>query len=264
MGASVLVEGKEEEEEEEEEEDQQEGKEHREQPETEAPPLGDIRDETIYTSDVELGDPSFQKVRRDGRENVKEEKTGKAAKAPAGSSIGLTWQQILLVLQPYFWPSRTSLNWLGNRVRCIASWLLIAASKCCTVIAPFFLARAINFLGGKPAADAATGEMQMEPVKAAMAAVEFCALTFLGIFLQELQSVIYLSVRKVNIGRERERANTHTHILIHTHTHICISRSPALKYPNTPTRTSSPSAWAGSSMQRSARRSAPSTGEWTR
>jgi len=73
MGASVLVEGKEEEEEEEEEEDQQEGKEHREQPETEAPPLGDIRDETIYTSDVELGDPSFQKVRRDGRENVKEE-----------------------------------------------------------------------------------------------------------------------------------------------------------------------------------------------
>jgi hypothetical protein len=192
MGPSVLVEGKEEEEEEE-KGDQQEG------PETQAPPLGDARGETIYTSDVELGDPSFQKVRSDGRGGGKEEKAGKAGKAPAGSSAGLTYNQILLVLQPYFWPSRTSLNWLGNRVRCIASWVLIAASKGCTVIAPFFLARAINFLGGKSAADAAAGEAQMDPGKAAMAAVEFCALTFLGIFLQELQSVIYLSVRKVNI-----------------------------------------------------------------
>ena len=33
----------------------------------------------------------------------------------------------MLVLQPYFWPSRQSRDWFQNRVRCAAVWVLILA-----------------------------------------------------------------------------------------------------------------------------------------
>lgn len=40
---------------------------------------------------------------------------------------GLSYKEIMLVLQPYFWPSRQSRDWFQNRLRCVAVWLLIIA-----------------------------------------------------------------------------------------------------------------------------------------
>jgi hypothetical protein len=48
--------------------------------------------------------------------------------------------------QPYFWPGSRSPNYWMNRVRCISTWVFVAASKATSVYSPIFIAAATTAL----------------------------------------------------------------------------------------------------------------------
>ncbi|RYY87958.1 hypothetical protein EON63_03135, partial [archaeon] len=54
--------------------------------------------------------------------------------------------ELFTILSPYFWPSSSSKDAFINRVRSTSTWSMVAISKFCNIIAPFYLSTATNAL----------------------------------------------------------------------------------------------------------------------
>lgn len=92
--------------------------------------------------------------------------------------------ELFRVLRPYFWPDEGTDGAALNRLRAITTWLMVAASKICSLYSPFFLAAATN--------SAIAGDW----IQAVNEVVGFCVLK-LGVSLfKELQGIIYLKVKQ--------------------------------------------------------------------
>lgn len=113
----------------------------------------------------------------------------------------LTLYELMLVLSPYFWPASGSDGAIINRIRSTSTWLMVAASKTCNLIAPLFLSMATNELVNKNFSSA---------VKALLT---YTVLRFASSTFKELQSIIYIKVKQQASIELQELAFTHLHML---------------------------------------------------
>jgi len=113
----------------------------------------------------------------------------------------LSLKSILVVLKPYFWPDATSTSATLNRIRALATWVFVIASKACTLLAPIYLGRASTEL------------TRMNYDACIRNVIYFCLLTFAGFFFKEAQSLVYLRVAQAAFVQLAELAFRHLHSL---------------------------------------------------
>ena len=112
----------------------------------------------------------------------------------------LTLWQLLLVLKPYFWPRGPT-----NRVRAVATYVILGGSKAANIAAPLFIQSATN------------GLMEGDYRKAVRSAGLYCLLVLLSKCLREVQSVVYLKVQQVAFIEIYEQTYMHIHSLVITY-----------------------------------------------
>lgn len=118
-----------------------------------------------------------------------------------GKKARLSTRSFLVVLKPYFWPDATSTSATLNRIRAISTWVFVAASKACSLIAPVYIGRASTEL------------TRMNWEAAVRNVVYFALLTFVSSALKEAQSLIYLRVAQVAFVQLAELSFSHLHDL---------------------------------------------------
>ena len=113
---------------------------------------------------------------------------------PDESEPQLSKCELFSLLKPYFWPDGTL-----QRARALISLSLIAVSKLCSIIAPLYLARAVDTL--------------TDDVFPVTEVVSFCALKLGGSLAGEVQNTIYLRVKQDAYRQLAERTFRHLHSL---------------------------------------------------
>lgn len=108
---------------------------------------------------------------------------------------------LMIILKPYFWPSRTSTSALMNRTRAIMTWVCVASSKACTLTSPIFLGKSASALA------------RFDYASCAKNAIIFSCLQFSSTFLKEMQSLIYLKVAQAAFVQLSEVSFFHLHSL---------------------------------------------------
>lgn len=108
---------------------------------------------------------------------------------------------LLIILKPYFWPSRTSTSALMNRTRAIMTWVCVASSKACTLASPVFLGRAASALA------------RFDYASCARNAIIYSCFQFSSTFLKEMQSLFYLKVAQAAFVQLSEVSFYHLHSL---------------------------------------------------
>jgi ABC-type transport system involved in Fe-S cluster assembly fused permease/ATPase subunit len=95
-------------------------------------------------------------------------------------TVNVHWKSMLRILKPYFWPAG-----VWNRLLILATWGLMGAGKACGVVAPLFLADAVNQLQATPA-EAPYGNLAI-----------FTALSLAPRVLEELQDMLVVNIWRV-------------------------------------------------------------------
>jgi ABC-type transport system involved in Fe-S cluster assembly fused permease/ATPase subunit len=113
----------------------------------------------------------------------------------------LNRRAILLILKPYFWPSKTATTATVNRVRAIMTWVFVASGKACSLTAPIYLGRASTALS------------RFDYANCTRHAIIYCVLSFLSKFFSECQSLIYLKVAQAAFVELSEISFSHLHSL---------------------------------------------------
>ena len=113
----------------------------------------------------------------------------------------LSMKSFLIVLRPYFWPDATANSAMLNRIRALATWVCVIASKACTLLAPIYLGRASTELTRLNYDDCIRNVLI------------FSALGFGGFLFKEAQSLVYLRVAQAAFVQLAELAFRHLHSL---------------------------------------------------
>lgn len=112
---------------------------------------------------------------------------------------GLSLYELIVVLRPFFWPSEGSDGAVINRIRAVSTWLVVGGSKACSLLSPYYLSTATNYLVLGNFADAAT------------AMIGFALLRFASQFLRECQSMLYIKVKQQASIELQELTFSHLH-----------------------------------------------------
>lgn len=112
---------------------------------------------------------------------------------------GLSLYELIVVLRPFFWPSEGSDGAVINRIRAGSTWLVVGGSKACSLLSPYYLSTATNYLVLGNFADAAT------------AMIGFALLRFASQFLRECQSILYIKVKQQASIELQELTFSHLH-----------------------------------------------------
>lgn len=115
----------------------------------------------------------------------------------------LTIWGLLRLLRPYFWPESGSDGAFINRCRSSATWAFVLLSKVSSLIAPFYLISATNYLTQAP----------LELRKSIISLSIFCSLKLATVILKELQSLIYIKVKQQANIELQEYTFKHLHTL---------------------------------------------------
>jgi ATP-binding cassette, subfamily B, heavy metal transporter len=113
----------------------------------------------------------------------------------------LSFYELFRVLLPYFWPAKGSDGAFINRIRSTSTWLMVALSKACNLIAPLYLSTATN--------DTVNGQLGLGIKFMAI----YCILRFLSSLFKELQSIIYIKVKQQAGIELQELTFAHLHTL---------------------------------------------------
>lgn len=113
----------------------------------------------------------------------------------------LSFFELLYVLRAYFWPDEGTDGAFVNRVRSSATWVMVALSKSCNLLNPYFLAAATNAL--------TDGRYK----EAAQYIILYCSFRALSSLFKELQSIIYMKVKQQANIQLTEKTFTHVHSL---------------------------------------------------
>ena len=126
---------------------------------------------------------------------------GEAAKNEVEDQRPMSFFELLYVLRAYFWPDEGTDGAFINRVRSSATWVMVALSKSCNLLNPYFLAAATNALTDGHYKDAAKY------------IILYCSFRALSSLFKELQSIIYMKVKQQANIQLTERTFTHVHSL---------------------------------------------------
>ena len=117
------------------------------------------------------------------------------------ASKTLTFRELMLVLGPFFWPNEGTDGAVINRIRSTLTWVMVALSKTCSLIAPLYLSTGTNELTVGNYSRAATN------------ICIFCALRFGSTFFKEAQSIVFLKVKQQAYIQLAETTFAHLHEL---------------------------------------------------
>jgi len=113
----------------------------------------------------------------------------------------LSKRAILVVLKPYFWPDATASSATLNRVRALATWFFVIASKVCSLLSPIYIGKASTEL------------TRMNYEETIRNVIYYCLLTFAAAVLKECQSLVYLRVAQAAFVQLAEITFHHLHSL---------------------------------------------------
>mmetsp|Transcript_19723 Transcript_19723/g.29271 ORF Transcript_19723/g.29271 Transcript_19723/m.29271 type:complete len:704 (+) Transcript_19723:759-2870(+) len=113
----------------------------------------------------------------------------------------LSMKSILMVLKPYFWPDATATSATLNRIRALATWVFVIASKLCTIVSPIYIGRASTELTRGNYEDCIWN------------IIWFCLISLAGYAFKEGQSLIYLRVAQAAFVQLSELSFRHLHSL---------------------------------------------------
>ena len=116
-------------------------------------------------------------------------------------SKNLTIRELMLVLGPFFWPNEGTDGAVLNRIRSTLTWVMVALSKTCSLIAPLYLSAGTNELTVGNYSRAATN------------IGIFCSLRFGSTFFKEAQSIVFLKVKQQAYIQLAETTFAHLHEL---------------------------------------------------
>ena len=124
---------------------------------------------------------------------------GEADEKPVSKT--LTFRELMLVLGPFFWPNEGTDGALINRIRSTLTWVMVACSKTCSLVAPLYLSAGTNELTVGNYSRAATN------------IGIFCSLRFGSSFFKEAQSIVFLKVKQQAYIQLAETTFAHLHEL---------------------------------------------------
>lgn len=113
----------------------------------------------------------------------------------------LSMKSILLVLKPYFWPDATANSATLNRIRAMATWVFITASKLCSLAAPIYIGRAST--------DLTQGNYE----SCILNVIWYSLFTFASYAFKEGQTLVYLRVAQAAFVQLAELSFRHLHTL---------------------------------------------------
>jgi len=113
----------------------------------------------------------------------------------------LSMKAVLTVLKPYFWPDATASSAMLNRLRAIATWAFVIASKACGLLAPIYIGRASTDLS-RSNYDGCIRNV-----------VWYSLLTLASAVCREAQSLVYLRVAQAAFVQLAELSFRHLHSL---------------------------------------------------
>lgn len=113
----------------------------------------------------------------------------------------LTIFDIIRVLIPYFWPAEGSDGALINRIRSTSTWMMVALSKTCSLLAPIYLSYSADAL------------ISHKYVNAAEYMIVFALLRFLSSLFKELQAIVYIKVKQQASIELQDTTFAHIHSL---------------------------------------------------
>lgn len=108
----------------------------------------------------------------------------------------LSIKDIVIILSPFFWP-----NNVWARLRSMATWVCVALSKICSLMAPLFLSNATNAV--------VSGKYQTACVNVAI----YCTLRFSSNSFKEAQGLIFLKVKQQAYVELAQKTFEHIHKL---------------------------------------------------
>ena len=113
----------------------------------------------------------------------------------------LSFIGLLIVLKPFFWPQSGTDGAFVNRIRSTSTWLAVGASKACSLLAPYYLSNATNFL------------VKDQYLQSINSVITYCALRFGSSAFKELQGVLYVKVKQQAAIDLAETTFSHVHKL---------------------------------------------------
>ena len=113
----------------------------------------------------------------------------------------LSRRAFFVLLKPYFWPDATDDSAIKNRLRAIATWILVIGSKICGLYSPLFLGWASTSLA------------HAQYRQTVVYAISHCVVSFAGAAMKEGQSLVYLKVAQAAFVQLSEAAFGHLHSL---------------------------------------------------
>ena len=120
---------------------------------------------------------------------------------PNHKKTRLSWKAFLTVLKPYFWPTATSSSATLNRIRALATWGFVVASKAAGLLAPVYIGRA------------STALTQGRYDECIRNVIWFSLLTLASAICKEGQSLVYLRVAQAAFVQLAELSFRHLHSL---------------------------------------------------
>jgi ABC-type transport system involved in Fe-S cluster assembly fused permease/ATPase subunit len=132
---------------------------------------------------------------------VGDEADDKKDKKVKKKNNNLTIRELMLVLGPFFWPNEGTDGALINRIRSCMTWVMVACSKTCNLVAPLYISAGTNELLTGRYSEAATN------------IGIFCSLRFGGAFFKEAQGLVFLKVKQQAYVQLAETTFAHLHEL---------------------------------------------------
>ena len=133
-----------------------------------------------------------------GKKNGGYGRLGAEEKTPSKT---LSFKELMLVLGPFFWPNEGTDGAVINRLRSCLTWVMVALSKVCSLIAPLYLSAGTN--------DLTKGKYSVAATNLGL----FCALRFGSTFFKEMQSIVFLKVKQQAYIQLAETTFAHLHQL---------------------------------------------------
>lgn len=113
----------------------------------------------------------------------------------------LSFYELAVVLRPFFWPAQGTDGAVVNRARAILTWVMVSASKACSLVSPVFLQTAVNAL--------VSGDWQA----AAIGIILYNVLRLAQSVFKEFQSILYIRVNQQASIELQEYTFGHLHQL---------------------------------------------------
>ena len=117
-------------------------------------------------------------------------------------ALKLTFRDLMIILAPFFWPSKGSDGAWLNRIRSTLTWVCVALSKITSLLSPIYISIGANALVNGEGYGVAAYNIGL-----------YCGLRFASVFFKESQGLVFLKVKQQAYIQLAEQTFGHLHEL---------------------------------------------------